>query len=484
MKRLIFCMLLVSNFLYAQPKRSMGLKMDDQAKTQYSRVKKAPLLTKAGNTGVKVAKFVNLREYCPPVQDQGMMGTCTAWATGYYTHTILDAVQNQRKNPSAAEAYSAMWIYEQIKDDGDEDCSNGSRIDHAFYLLQNQGNAKYNKVPYECGTDITQEQKTHAAQYKIKEFQRVFDHNEDDGASKILKTRTSLMNKRPVAIGWGVTESFGNIVGDTWINPNETVLNIQGYHAMAVIGYDDSKNGGSFLLVNSWGTGWGDKGFAWVKYTDFEDFAFYGFEAVPMTAAPNPQPTKVTLGLKASFELLGGTAMGVKRVVPPTGIDIGNNIKSSSFTNYVFDKAYTSGTQFQFSCDVKKESYVYVLASDYDNVVNRAFPVDNTFSALIPYGNSQFIFPSPEHYLYLDNNSGKEFICFLVSHKEVDFDKLTDDIKKQGSGEFFEKVKAALGNRFLEQSGISYKEGIIDFELELEESSDKVAMIVVELNHQ
>ena len=46
----------------------------------------------------------------------------------------------------------------------------------------------------------------------------------------------------------------------------------EGGHALCVIGYDDTKYGGSFRIVNSWGTDYGDRGFMWVKYNDFAEF--------------------------------------------------------------------------------------------------------------------------------------------------------------------------------------------------------------------
>jgi hypothetical protein len=52
---------------------------------------------------------------------------------------------------------------------------------------------------------------------------------------------------------------------------------IEGGHAIDAVGYDDSikiKNGnkggiettGAFLIRNSWGAGWGDKGYGWLPY--------------------------------------------------------------------------------------------------------------------------------------------------------------------------------------------------------------------------
>jgi C1A family cysteine protease len=38
----------------------------------------------------------------------------------------------------------------------------------------------------------------------------------------------------------------------------------QGGHAMNIIGYDDEKQ--IFICANSWGVGWGDKGFCYMPY--------------------------------------------------------------------------------------------------------------------------------------------------------------------------------------------------------------------------
>jgi C1A family cysteine protease len=35
---------------------------------------------------------------------------------------------------------------------------------------------------------------------------------------------------------------------------------------MLIVGYDDHHGSGAVRIQNSWGTRWGDKGFAWVTY--------------------------------------------------------------------------------------------------------------------------------------------------------------------------------------------------------------------------
>ncbi len=46
----------------------------------------------------------------------------------------------------------------------------------------------------------------------------------------------------------------------------ETGLDLPINHAVIIVGYDDAKNKGSWHWKNSWGTGWGEAGYAWMKY--------------------------------------------------------------------------------------------------------------------------------------------------------------------------------------------------------------------------
>ncbi len=39
-----------------------------------------------------------------------------------------------------------------------------------------------------------------------------------------------------------------------------------GFHAVLVVGADDGLNGGSYVVQNSWGAGWGDNGFGTIRY--------------------------------------------------------------------------------------------------------------------------------------------------------------------------------------------------------------------------
>src|SRR6266702_898905 len=75
----------------------------------------------------------------------------------------------------------------------------------------------------------------------------------------------------PIVIGFTVYESFESSAvaqtGDAPMpGPGEQVL---GGHAVLVVGYDDATS--RFRLRNSWGTGWGKKGYFTLPYTYLTD---------------------------------------------------------------------------------------------------------------------------------------------------------------------------------------------------------------------
>lgn len=71
----------------------------------------------------------------------------------------------------------------------------------------------------------------------------------------------------PIIFGFMVYERFmSEIVAKTGRVPLPDLKKerMQGGHAMNIIGYDDEKQ--LFICANSWGVGWGDKGFCYMPY--------------------------------------------------------------------------------------------------------------------------------------------------------------------------------------------------------------------------
>jgi hypothetical protein len=87
--------------------------------------------------------------------------------------------------------------------------------------------------------------------------------------------KLALASEMPVVVGVNVDGNFDRHVGAEVLAEydREEVRRLhdegQGTgHAICVVGYDDAKR--AFRVINSWGTLWGDMGYAWVDYDQFE----------------------------------------------------------------------------------------------------------------------------------------------------------------------------------------------------------------------
>jgi hypothetical protein len=85
--------------------------------------------------------------------------------------------------------------------------------------------------------------------------------------------KEALNHEYPVVIGVELRKSFNKeqMKGTgLWKPTNDEKA--EGHHAMCVIGYDDTKFGGSFEVMNSYGADFGDNGFVWIRYADFKKY--------------------------------------------------------------------------------------------------------------------------------------------------------------------------------------------------------------------
>ena len=76
--------------------------------------------------------------------------------------------------------------------------------------------------------------------------------------------KTAVYEYGPVKTNFHVYNDFRNYTGGCYMNAGDDPIN----HAILILGWDDSRCGGhgAWLIKNSWGTGWGMSGYAWVMY--------------------------------------------------------------------------------------------------------------------------------------------------------------------------------------------------------------------------
>jgi C1A family cysteine protease len=191
---------------------------------------------------------VDLRAKCPPIYDQKTLGSCTGcvgaaaftMASGY---NILPSILFQYYNERLIE--------------GKVNIDSGSQMRNIGKALTNYGICKAEYFPY----DITKFTNTpsqaayqDAANFKIKAYYSL---------TNLAQIRqTLLLSQKPVLALIQIYDSFQNTPKSGMMSmPSGNSL---GNHAILIVGYSDA---GKYLICrNSWGTGFGAKGYFYMPY--------------------------------------------------------------------------------------------------------------------------------------------------------------------------------------------------------------------------
>jgi hypothetical protein len=212
--------------------------------------------------------LVDLRPQCPPVYDQGQLGSCTANAIAAAIHfermkqgllpdfipSRLFIYYNERAMENTVQSDSGAQIRDGIKSVAQfGDCPE-TAVDNfpGWNYTISDFAAKPPKVCYRLGL-----------KYRAVQYARV-GQNRD-------AIQQCLAQGYPIVFGFSVYQSFESAdVAATGVapmpGPDEQQL---GGHAVLAVGYDDVT--GRVLVRNSWGDGWGDKGYFTIPFDYLED---------------------------------------------------------------------------------------------------------------------------------------------------------------------------------------------------------------------
>jgi C1A family cysteine protease len=200
---------------------------------------------------------VDLREQCPPVYDQGHLGSCTA-------NSIAGALEfDQMKEKEQPFTPSRLFIYynERVIE-GTVSSDSGAQIRDGVKSVNQLGAPPEDPDwPY----DITKfadkpPQKAYddAAQHKSILYQRL--------TPTLGQLKGCLASGYPFVFGFVVYESFESpqvaSTGEGQL-PQAGEQQIGG-HAVLAVGYDESQQ--RFTIRNSWGPGWGMGGYFTLPY--------------------------------------------------------------------------------------------------------------------------------------------------------------------------------------------------------------------------
>ena len=200
---------------------------------------------------------IDLRPLCPPVYDQGGLGSCTAQALAAAFQFEDMRQGHQHFIPSKLFIYyNERSIENSINDDG------GAMIRTGIKTMVDAGVCpedmwKYDESKFK--TKPCPECYTAALDNQVIEYLRLSPHC-------VYDTKQCLADGHPVVFGITLYESF---MTDDVRNSGHVPIPLLteapiGGHAVMAVGYDDTKN--SFIVRNSWGEGWGIGGYFYLPY--------------------------------------------------------------------------------------------------------------------------------------------------------------------------------------------------------------------------
>lgn len=202
---------------------------------------------------------IDLRDKQSKVFDQGQIGCCTAVAVS----GALEYIQlNKTKFWDEYEGVSKLFTYYNsrvLQRTVNED--SGVSIRNAIKTVSKWGFCKEDTWGFDSKNLFakpTDDAYAEAYPERMRSYFRV--------SHSLFDMKSCLMRNMPVVIGVSLYESFEDeVVRKTGKVPTpKNTESLLGGHAMLCVGYDDSIK--SFIVKNSYGLDWGDKGYCYIPY--------------------------------------------------------------------------------------------------------------------------------------------------------------------------------------------------------------------------
>ena len=199
---------------------------------------------------------IDLRAQCPAIYDQGQLGSCTANAIGAAFEFELIRQTIKDFTPSRLFLY-----YNERALEGTVKSDAGAQIRNGIKVAIKQGLCPETEWPY----NISQFAKKPTKKCYIDALLNVVNQYQSI-TQDLNHLKSCLAQQLPFVFGFTVYDSFesATVAASGILNmPGKTEKPIGG-HAVMCVGYDDSLQ--RFIIRNSWGPVWGQKGYFTMPY--------------------------------------------------------------------------------------------------------------------------------------------------------------------------------------------------------------------------
>lgn len=263
---------------------------------------------------VDVPAHVDTRSQMPGVRNQGVLESCTAFAvTAAFMYDCVKQGLLQLRDVKHADVTSPLFVYyfERLLL-GSVDRDSGSSISDSVRAITQYGVASAHTWPYpQNSAALLRNFKVHPPADAVASglCNRAISAHSVDFAD----IRQVLAMGHCVNFGLRVTKGLERTGSSGIVTMGDDFV---GMHALIICGYDDragSRTAGRFVIQNSWGAKWGDRGYMYVLESDIAQSGldFHVVRSVcrddcpdqPANCPPRMQLRAAGSNAKTSYEL-------------------------------------------------------------------------------------------------------------------------------------------------------------------------------------
>ena len=399
----------------------------------------------------------SLENYTPRILHQGSQGSCSGWASAYGARTVSYA-RATGQNPDQV-AFSPSFLYNQIALPRCE----GAYLNDAMEAMRQIGSVPFTEFGYTdrtCQIMPDNSQRGLASQYRIKGYTRL-TRGAGNYTPDMNGIKQHLAQGAPVVIGMMVGNSFQrNMMGREMWTPSraEYAGSGLGGHAMCVVGYDDRVGGGAFRIMNSWGENWGDDGFTWVRYNDFNHFVKEAYGIYPEGEAEKFDRDR----LAVKFALVENESQSV---IP---------LRQTDEIVFRTERPISVGTKFKLAITNNVECYTYIFGMETDGSSYVLFPYTQKHSPYCGITGTR-LFPK-DYSMTPDNIGSKDVIAIVVSKQELNFDAVNSGINRSRQPSYMLRMAETLQEDFVPECDFDV-DGAVGFDCNTQ-GGDLLGMII------